>query len=86
MLGADELGDQEKRLAEEIFGIMCRDAEERVRGALSANLKDCSYLPHDVARTLADDVEAVSLPILRFSAVLTDEDIVEKLKGLGYIS
>ena len=63
---AADFGEQEKKLAEEIFSIMCKDAEERVRMALSANLKEYPFLPHEIALTLANDVETVSKPILAF--------------------
>ena len=76
-------GEQEKKLAEEIFSIMCKDAEERVRMALSANLKECPFLPHDIALTLANDVESVSKPILAFSPVLTDDDLIEIISSQG---
>lgn len=69
-------GDHERHLAEEIFAIMCRDAEQRVREALAANLKDCAYLPRDIAVTLASDVEAVSVPMLQSSSVLDDDDLI----------
>lgn len=78
-----EFGEQEKKLAEEIFSLMCKDAEERVRLALSDNLKDCAFLPNDIARTLADDVVSVSDPILKYSTVLTDEDLIEIVASQG---
>jgi len=81
--GSADFGEQEKKLAEEIFSLMCRDAEERVRAALSANLKDCEFLPHDIAVTLADDVAAVSKPILQYSSVLTDEDLINIVESTG---
>lgn len=52
---AENFGAEEKKLAEEIFSIMCKDAEERVRYTLASNLKECPYLPHDIAVTLAHD-------------------------------
>ena len=62
---------------------MCKDAEERVRMALSANLKDCAFLPHDIARTLADDVDSVSNPILAYLSVLNDDDLIEIIQSNG---
>lgn len=62
---------------------MVHDAEVRVREALSANLKSCPFLSHDIAKTLAADVEAVSLPVLQFSEVLTDEDLIEIVRTHG---
>lgn len=78
-----EFGEQEKKLAEEIFSLMCKDAEERVRIALSDNLKDCAFLPNDIARSLADDVVSVSDPILKYSTVLTDDDLIEIVASQG---
>lgn len=73
----DGLDPAARRVAEEIFRIMLRDAEVRVRRALSDSLKDCDLVPHDVALALANDVIEVADPILKFSQVLTDEDLIE---------
>ena len=51
---------------------MCCPADEWVRAALFANLKDYEFLPHDIAVTRAGDVAAVSKSILRYSTALTD--------------
>ena len=80
---AADFGEQDKKLAEEIFSLMCKDVEERVRGALAANLKECPFLPHDIARTLAVDVASVSDPILKFSTVLTDTYLIEIVTSQG---
>ena len=71
------LSDEERELAEEIFHLMVQDAEVRVRQALSFNLKDFPGLSHEIAVVLASDIEAVSIPVLRSSVVLTDEDLIE---------
>ncbi|MAU41762.1 MAG: hypothetical protein CMF31_09080 [Kordiimonas sp.] len=71
------LTDKERALAEDIFKVMVQDAEVRVRQALSQSLKDNPEVPHDVAIALASDVDDVSLPMLEFSEVLTDDDLVE---------
>ncbi len=75
------LGDKERRLAEDIFRVMVRDAEIRVRQALSRQLKENPLVPHDVAMTLARDVEDVALPMLQYSEVLSDEDLIEIVKS-----
>jgi uncharacterized protein (DUF2336 family) len=77
------LSDQERTLAEEIFRLLMRDAEVRVREALSENLKDNPSLPNDVALSLAKDVESVSLPVLEFSDVLSEEDLLELVQTQG---
>ncbi|OSQ38380.1 DUF2336 domain-containing protein [Thalassospira mesophila] len=73
----DQLTDTERVLAEDIFRIMIRDAEVRVRKALARNLKQTPLLPHDVALTMARDVDDVALPILQFSEILSDSDLVD---------
>ncbi|MDA0305168.1 MAG: DUF2336 domain-containing protein [Proteobacteria bacterium] len=74
---AGDLSAKELQLAEEIFHVMVKDAEVRVRQALAVNLKESSKLSHDLAITMAKDVEQVALPILRFSEVLNDQDLIE---------
>jgi uncharacterized protein (DUF2336 family) len=75
--GAQGLKPAELAIAHEIFRLMVRDAEVRVREALSANLKNNPTIPHDVAVTLAKDVESVSLPMLAYSEVLTSADLLQ---------
>jgi uncharacterized protein (DUF2336 family) len=75
------LSDGERKLAEDIFRLMVRDAEVRVREALARQLKENPTVPHDLALALARDVEDVSLPMLQFSEVLTDEDLIEIVRS-----
>ncbi len=75
------LSETERRMAEDIFRTMTRDAEVRVREALALQLKENPLLPHDVAVALARDVETVALPILQFSEVLSDEDLIDIVRG-----
>jgi uncharacterized protein (DUF2336 family) len=70
------LSDQERTIALEIIEIMAQDVERNVRESLSAHVKHCPFLPPSIARQLAEDVESVSLPILRFSTVLSDADLI----------
>jgi uncharacterized protein (DUF2336 family) len=81
--GQQKLSDKEREIAKEIFRVMVKDAEVRVREALSVHLKSSPDLPHDVAVTLAKDVESVALPMLRFSEVLTDDDLIEIVRTSG---
>src|SRR5262245_28151835 len=67
-LGA--LSPAERELAAQIFRLMVRDAEVKVREALSSHLKSSATLPHDIALQMAKDVEQVALPVLEFSEVL----------------
>lgn len=69
-------GGREKDIAAEIFRLLARDVEIRVRETLSHHLKTCADLPHDVALKLAQDVERVAVPILEHSNVLGDSDLI----------
>ena len=77
------LSPAERQIAEDIFRKLVKDVEVRVREALAAHLKNSPDLPHDVAVALAKDVDSVSLPMLKFSEVLTDEDLVEIVREQG---
>lgn len=76
-----KLTGEERRIAEEIVRAMAHDAALRVRQALADHLKESNSLPPDVARLLAADVEPVALPVLQYSVVLTDEDLLDLVKG-----
>ncbi|MEH6631059.1 MAG: DUF2336 domain-containing protein [Halopseudomonas aestusnigri] len=80
---AKDFTTEEKAVAEEIFRALVKDAEIVVREALSNSLKVADDLPRDIALAMAADVESVSLPILKFSDVFTDEDLIEILSKEG---
>ena len=75
------LTPEERRIAEEILRAMAHDAALRVRQALAEHLKESNSLPADVARLLASDVDAVAVPVLQYSRVLTDEDLIRLVAG-----
>ncbi len=72
-----DLQPGEQRLAEAIFRIMARDADVGVRRALSEGLKDNPSLPPELAMTLARDVAEVAVPMLHYSLVFTDDELIE---------
>ncbi len=74
------LSDEERLVAGEILRIMAADAAEMVRRALAVSLQESPLLPRDVALQLARDVESVSLPVLNFSPVFTDQDLAEVVR------
>ncbi|MCG8358410.1 MAG: DUF2336 domain-containing protein [Kiloniellales bacterium] len=75
------LSESERNIAEDIFRAVLQDVEVHVRETLSAHLKSSPDLPRDIALSLAKDVESVALPVLKFSEVLTDEDLIEIVQG-----
>ncbi|WP_308910096.1 DUF2336 domain-containing protein [Pseudokordiimonas caeni] len=77
------LSEGERAIAEDIFRVMLKDAAVRVRAALSESLKENPDVPHDVAATLARDVDEVALPFIESSSVLTDEDLLAIVQSSG---
>ena len=75
------LSPSERAMAEQIFRIMVKDTEVRVLEALAINLKENPNVPHDVAVTLAKDVDQVALPVLRFSEILSDDDLQQIVRS-----
>ncbi len=70
------MSERQRKVAEGILAIMARDIEQNVREALSRQVKSCPFLPHNLAMTLADDIETVSLPMIQFSSVLSEVDLI----------
>ncbi len=74
---SEHMDDRARSIAEDIFRVLLRDVEVRVRAALSENLKNSQIIPHDIALSLAKDVIEVAAPVLKSSQVLTDDDLIE---------
>ncbi|MDX1292500.1 MAG: DUF2336 domain-containing protein, partial [Hyphomonas sp.] len=53
------------------------DAAALVRRTLSVTLRNSPILPREIALKLAQDVEAVAIPVLQDSPVFTEEDLIE---------
>jgi len=56
-----------------------RENELRVRQILAEEIKALDCVPKEVVRRLARDVEKVAAPILEFSPLLSDADLIEIL-------
>jgi len=62
----------------EALEMLASDQMTKVRAILSQALKDVVDAPSDIIRTLANDIEIeVSGPVLEFSPVLTEADLIE---------
>lgn len=76
-LTADER-DRARQTAYRVLERLARDQIPRVRQILAEALKDVADAPADVIYRLARDAEAaVSTPVLEFSPVLRDEDLLD---------
>lgn len=78
-IDAGELSDADRESAQQILQLMAADAAALVRKTLSTTLRNSPNLPHDIAMRLAKDIDAVAIPLLKNSPVLTDEDLVDVL-------
>jgi uncharacterized protein (DUF2336 family) len=75
------LTSAERVAVEDVMRAMLQGAAVKVRQVLADTLKDSDLLPHDIAMDLASDVESVALPILQFSSVLTDADLIQVIQS-----
>ena len=72
--------DASKRLREltiETLERLARDALPRVRQVLAEEIKSLDCVPRRVIKALARDVEVVAAPILEYSPLLSDADLVD---------
>ena len=76
-----ELDDTDREAAQKILRVLANDTAELVRRSMAVTLKASDLLPHDVARRLAADVDSVALPIIGFSPVFTDDDLIEIVRA-----
>lgn len=74
--------DKMQRMAFEALDVLARDQVTRVRRILSEALKDVADAPPEVIRRLARDAElVVAGPVLQYSPVLSDEDLLEIIEA-----
>ncbi len=66
----------ESAIAADIFRLLLKDAEKSVRTTLAEHLCNNPDAPHDVIFKLASDETDVAERVLRYSLVLTDNDLV----------
>ncbi len=78
---SDEQHDRLRDATCEVLEILVRDQVTRVREVIAAVLKDVANAPPHVIRMLARDSEiVVAGPVLQFSPVLSDEDLLEIIR------
>lgn len=69
--------DRARQAAYRVISRLAQDQMVRVRQILSEAIKDVIDAPSDVIRRLARDVEVVATPVLEYSPVLQDEDLLD---------
>jgi len=74
--------DRLRNMTYEALALLARDQITRVRQILAETLKDVANAPPELIRALAHDSElSVSNPVLQFSPVLSDEDLLEIIQS-----
>ncbi|MCH7863658.1 MAG: DUF2336 domain-containing protein [Proteobacteria bacterium] len=74
--------DKMRRMVFEALDVLARDQVTRVRRILSEALKDVADAPPEVIRRLARDAElVVAGPVLQYSPVLSEEDLLEIIEA-----
>ncbi len=76
LFSASALTDAERQTALAILEELARDVEQEVRQSLAIHVANCAILPPALARAIAADVEAVSVPFIQISPALTEADLV----------
>jgi hypothetical protein len=62
--------------------VLAKDTATRIRAVVAETLKDVADAPPELVRQLAADAElAVASPVLQFSPLLTDADLLEIIRG-----
>ncbi len=77
-----EQNEKVTEMAYEILQTLAVDQDKQVRIALADSVKSLGTIPKSIAMTLAEDPEdAVALPILEFSFLLDDHDLMGLIVG-----
>ena len=79
--GAGGLSNSENKMAEQVFRLLLRDTELKVRASLAQHVKSSTVIPRDIVLSMAKDVEEVALPVLQYSEVLNDEDLLDIIQS-----
>jgi uncharacterized protein (DUF2336 family) len=80
-LDADEQAQAHKYLVE-VIELLAQDQATRVRQIVAETLKDVTSAPPHVIQRLARDAEVmVASPVLEFSPLLSDQDLLEIIEG-----
>ncbi|MBL8710379.1 MAG: DUF2336 domain-containing protein [Rhodospirillaceae bacterium] len=75
---SQETRTQIRDLTIEVLETLARDQAVKVRRIVAEALKDLTDAPHQIIQDLARDLEIkVAGPVLQFSPILTDEDLLE---------
>ncbi|HEX6842808.1 MAG TPA: DUF2336 domain-containing protein [Stellaceae bacterium] len=73
---AGALDETERHAVTDAFRVALYDAEPLVRRVLAESVKTAPDLPRDVLLALARDIAAVAAPVLEYSSLLSEDDLL----------
>lgn len=79
--GSGRFSSSEAKIAADIFRILLKDTERKIRKTLAEHLSRSAGVPHDIAWKLAHDEPDVAAPMLQYSSALTEDDLLAILKS-----
>lgn len=72
---------RENEISLAILHMLASDIEKDVRVAVAEQVKESTELPRAMALAMVDDIEEVAVPIIRFSRVLSESDLVDVIES-----
>jgi uncharacterized protein (DUF2336 family) len=72
---------QEQLYAEQIFRLLVKDLQQRVRREVALGLQHSDEVPRDIILSLSEDEALIAIPILQHSPVLSDADLMRMIEG-----
>ncbi|MFN5351039.1 MAG: DUF2336 domain-containing protein [Alphaproteobacteria bacterium] len=82
LMNYDAYEGSQANIVFDILQILANDTQLIIRKTISEELKENENLPHHIALKLAYDVPEVANPILQFSNILSDEDIIQLIDSI----
>ena len=83
---AGSFSDEQKKAAEKIIVSIARDEpDSNVRQIMSESIKESDDIPTEIVMLLAEDEAMVAVPVLQFSKVLTDDNLIYIIKNTGQL-
>ena len=79
----DEANEAVRQLTLETLQCLADDELPRIRTILAEGIKSLTCVPYALIRNLAHDVECVSAPILEYSPLLSDADLIDIITTVG---
>ena len=80
--GSNQLTEEEKVVADQILRLLAKDISKRIRISISEKFCQNTEIPYEVALQLASDMEEfVAVPVIQFSSLLNEEDLLEIVKN-----